>query len=169
MRHVAAAFAAFQSLTGTAGGNAPMLRIATLGLCAALMATAAMAADAGDAHKALLERFAPFDQQADSDGWESIAAEPVYSAVAVGKPEGAPMTLQPGAYKVVVLCDCAMMEVTLLKPDSTAVAPERSDEHGAMYSLDVPSAGAYLTGIDMNDCGSAKCDVGVKVYRKKSD
>ncbi len=146
-----------------------MLRLATLGLSAVLMATSAAAADAGDARAALTGRFAPFDQQAASDGWETTQPEPIYASVAVGTPEGASLTLTPGAYKVVVLCDCAAMEVTLLKPDSATVAPERSDQHGAMYSLDVPAAGAYLAGIDMDDCGRAKCDVAVRVYRKKTD
>ena len=145
-----------------------MLRIATAGLIAVMIATSAMAADPGDAHPALAERFAPFDQQAASDGWETTQPEPIYASVAVGTPEGASLALKPGAYKVVVLCDCAAMEVTLLKPDSSTVAPERSDEHGAMYSLDVPTAGAYLAGIDMDDCGRAKCDVAVRVYRKKA-
>ncbi len=145
-----------------------MLRIATVGLSAVLMATSAMAADTGDSHAALAERFAPFDQQAASDGWETTQPEPIYASVAVGTPEGASLMLRPGAYKVVVLCDCAAMEVTLLKPDSSTISPERSDVHGAMYSLDVPAAGAYLTGIDMDDCGRAKCDVAVRVYRKKS-
>ncbi len=145
-----------------------MTRIVTVALGMALIATAAFAADTGGDHKALTDRFAPFDQQAAGDGWESIAPEPVYASVAVDKPEGSPMMLQAGAYKVVVLCDCGMMEVTLLRPDSTTVAPERADDHGAMYSLDVPTSGTYLTGIDMDDCSRAKCDVGVKVYRKKA-
>ena len=141
-----------------------MIRIALLAVAAALMAAPALAAD--EPHQALLEHMAPFDKAAE-DGWEALAPVPIYASVAVGTPEGAPLTLQPGAYRVVVLCDCGMMDVTLLRPDNSPVAPERSDDHGAMFSFDVPTAGAYLTGLDMQDCSQPKCEVGLKVYRKK--
>ena len=145
-----------------------MVRLAILGMTAALAAQAAAAAPLVGATPAqvLTERFAPFDQAAE-DGWEVTTPAPLLISASVDKPAGAPLTLQPGAYRIVVLCDCDMMEVTLLRPDSTAVPAERSDDHGAMYSLDVSAAGSYLTGIDMDDCAQATCQIGVKVYRKK--
>ncbi len=143
-----------------------MIRVAMLVLGAALMTTTALAAD--DPHQVLLEHMAPFDKAAE-DGWQALAPVPIYASVAVGTPEGAPLSLQPGAYRVVVLCDCGTMEVTLLRPDNSPVPAERSDDHGAMFSFDVPTAGAYLTGLDMQDCGQPKCDVALKVYRKKPD
>jgi hypothetical protein len=143
-----------------------MARFAILGMAAALAASPALAQ--GDARHVVTDRFTPFDQAAESDGWESISPQPIYTSVAVNKPQGSPMTLQPGSYRVVVLCDCNMMEVTLVRPDNSPVPPERSDDHGAMYSLDVPVAGAYLTGIDMDDCPRAACEVAVKVYRKRA-
>jgi hypothetical protein len=147
-----------------------MTRFVLLGVAAALAASSALApalAVAQDARKVVSDRFTPFDRAARSDGWESISPQPIFASVAVNKPQGSPMTLQPGSYRVVVLCNCSMMEVTLLRPDNSPVPPERSDDHGAMYSLDVPVAGAYLTGIDMDDCAKAACEVAVKVYRKK--
>ena len=145
-----------------------MIRMALIGAAAILAASAASAApgDEESQQATLVERFMPFDQVAE-DGWAPVTSAPLYLAVATDKPAGAPLTLQPGAYRVVVLCDCGQMEVTLVGPDGASVPSERSDDHRAMYSLDVHAAGAYLAGIDMNDCGYAKCEVGVKVYRKK--
>ncbi|HEY5409346.1 MAG TPA: hypothetical protein VIJ94_01340 [Caulobacteraceae bacterium] len=145
-----------------------MLRLAILGVTTVLAAQGAAAAPAAPpaASQVLADRFAPFDQAAE-DGWEAATPTPLLLYAAVDKPAGAPLSLQPGSYRIVVLCDCNMMEVTVLRPDSTSVPSERSDDHGAMYSLDVPLAGAYLTGIDMDDCAQARCPVGVKVYRKK--
>ncbi len=117
-----------------------------------------------DDQKTLSDGFAPFDQAA-AEGWEP-AGEPVFLSTPQDMPAGAPLTLQPGAYRVVVLCDCDMMEVTLLKPDNQTIAAERSDNRRAMYSLDAPAAGAYLVGIDMDDCPKTACAIGVKVYRK---
>ena len=145
-----------------------MVRLAILGMTTALAAQAAAAEPplAAAPPQVLAERFAPFDEAA-QDGWEVTTPAPLILYATVDKPAAAPLTLQPGAYRVVVLCDCNMMEVSLLRPDTTAVPAERSDDHGAMYSLDVPTAGSYLTGIDMDDCAQAKCPIGVKVYRKK--
>ena len=145
-----------------------MTRIAMLAATAILTASAAAAApgDEESQKAALAERFMPFDQAA-QDGWEPAAPDPVYLTAASDKSAAAPLTLKPGAYRVVVLCDCGQMEVTLVGPDSAPVPSERSDDRRAMYSLDVHAAGAYLAGIDMNDCGYAKCEIGVKVYRKK--
>jgi hypothetical protein len=145
-----------------------MVRSAILG-AAVLFASAQGASAADDASQTsvVAQRFEPFDKAA-LDGWEAATAEPLYLAAATDKSAGAPLTLQPGAYRIVVLCNCNSMQVTLVGPDNMTVPPERSDEHGAMYSLDVHAAAAYLAGIDMDDCGVAKCAVGVKVYRKKS-
>ena len=154
-----------------------MVRPILLALAAALAASPVLAAPHGlklaaDAppadHKVLDDGFAPFDQAA-QDGWEATSPGPVYLSAATDKPAGTPLTLKPGAYRIVVLCDCNMMEVTLLRPDNQPVAPERTDDRRAMYSLDVPSAGAYLAGIDMDDCPKPQCDIGVKIYRKTSD
>jgi hypothetical protein len=148
-----------------------MTRFAILGMAAALAASSALAPALalaqGDGRKVVSDRFTPFDKAAESDGWASISPQPIFASVAVNKPEGSPMTLQAGSYRVVVLCNCNAMEVTLMRPDNSTVPPERSDDHGAMYSLDVPAPGVYLTGIDMDDCAKAACEVAVKVYRKK--
>ncbi len=145
-----------------------MLRLAILGMTTVLAAQGAPAAALADPapSQVLADRFAPFDQAA-QDGWEAATPTPLLLYGAVDKPAGAPLSLQPGSYRIVVLCDCNMMEVTVLRPDNTKVPAERSDDHGAMYSLDVPDAGAYLTGVDMDDCAQAQCPIGVKVYRKK--
>ena len=142
-----------------------MARFAILALAAALAASPAWAQD--EVRHAAADGFAPFDQQADSDGWVSISPQPLYLTAGVDKPAGAPLTLQPGSYRIVVICDCGMMEVTMLRPDNSPIAAERSDDRRAMYSVDVPTAGAYLAGIDMDDCSKAECEVALKVYRKK--
>ncbi len=145
-----------------------MVRSAILG-AAVLFASAATAAPADDTAKTavLVERFQPFDEAA-QDGWEATTPEPLYLAAATDKSAGAPLTLEPGAYRIVVLCNCNSMQVTLVGPDTATLPPERSDTHGAMYSLDVHTAGAYLAGIDMDDCDQTQCAIGVKVYRKKA-
>ena len=139
-----------------------------IGGLAGALAAVSMAAAAQEAAlpAALVERFAPFDQAA-QEGWEATTPAPLLLTAATGKAAAAPMTLEPGSYRIVVLCDCALMDVTLLRPDSTTVPPERSGEQAAMYSLDVTIQGAYLTGVDMDDCAAVRCDVAVKVYRKK--
>ena len=145
-----------------------MVRSAMLAAAVGLLAPMAMAAPADDAgQKVLAERFQPFDK-ASEDGWEASTPDPLYLFTSTDKPAGAPLTLQPGAYRIVVLCDCNAMQVTLVGPDSSTVPAERSDGTRAMYSLDVHAAGAYLAGIDMDDCPKARCVIGVKVYRKKA-
>jgi hypothetical protein len=147
-----------------------MRRTAILGAAAVLFAPLAMAAPAAPAddggQKVLVEAFQPFDKAAE-DGWEAATPDPLYLVTSTDKPAGAPLTLQPGSYRIVVLCDCNAMQVTLVGPDSATLPPERSDGARAMYSLDVHAAGAYLAGIDMDDCPKKQCAVGVKVYRKK--
>ena len=146
-----------------------MDRLAIIGAAAIFLVSAAAAAAADDTAQTavLVQRFEPFDQAA-GDGWEATTPDPLYLAAATDKSAGAPLTLQPGAYRIVVLCNCNSMQVTLVGPDSATLPPERSDTHGAMYSLDVHAAGAYLAGIDMDDCAEKTCAIGVKVYRKKA-
>ncbi len=145
-----------------------MIRTTMIAVAAILAASVASAApgDEEGQKAALVERFTPFDQAAQG-AWEATTPEPLYLAAATDKSVAAPLTLKPGAYRVVVLCDCGQMEVTLVGPDSSPLPSERADDRRAMYSLDVHAAGAYLAGIDMNDCGQAKCEIAVKVYRKK--
>lgn len=151
-----------------------MVRPIILAVAAALAASPSLAATpkldlnaapSPEDNKVLADGFAPFDQAA-RDGWEATSPEPLYLSAGNDMPAGAPLMLQPGSYRIVVLCDCNMMEVTLLRPDNQPVASERSDDRRAMYSLDVPTAGPYLAGIDMDDCPKAQCDIGVKIYRK---
>ncbi len=144
-----------------------MRRMILSGVVLAAMATSAVAAPEADVvgQASLAQRFEPFDQAAGED-WAPAYPTPFFRQAATGQPEAVPLTLQPGAYMVVVLCNCGSMDVTLVGPGGSTIAPARSDDHGAMYSLDVPAAGDYLTGIDMNDC-DGKCDIAVKVYRRK--
>ena len=67
-----------------------------------------------------------------------------------------------------VLCDCTDMDVSLFAPDGSRVPSDRSGYQGAVYSFDVPSAGTYLAGIDMNECPRDVCVVGVKISGIKS-
>ena len=112
-------------------------------------------------------RFEPFDKGGGPD-WSPAFPAPFFRTVAAGKPEPVPLQLKPGAYMIVVLCNCTSMAVTLVDAKGATVEPLRSNQQAAMYSLDVAAAGKYLTGIDMGECDEKACDVGVKVYRKKS-
>jgi hypothetical protein len=112
-------------------------------------------------------RFEPFDKGGGSD-WSPAFPAPFFRTVAAGKPEPVPLQLKPGAYMIVVLCNCKAMEVTLVTADGSTITPLRSNEQGAMYSLDVKDAGGYLAGIDMDACDEASCDFAIKVYRKKA-
>ena len=145
-----------------------MVRVAMIGAAAILVASAALAAPGDEASQqtALVDRFMPFDQAA-GDDWAATTQTPLYLSAAADKSAGAPLTLQPGAYRVVVLCDCGQMEVTLVGPDGAAVPAERSDERRARPGCTWRAAAAYLAGVDMDECDYAKCAVGVKVYRKK--
>jgi hypothetical protein len=171
MRHVVAAFGAFHSLAQTVG-SFRMIRPLIIGMAAALAiagapTAGALAADDEAARQAALtERFSALDKVAE-DGWEQATPTPLFLVVASDKAAGAPLNLKPGAYRIVVFCDCNDMAVTLVGPDAATVPPERSDANGAMYSLDVREAGSYLAGIDMHDCGKDPCEIAVKVYRKK--
>ena len=116
---------------------------------------------------AMAERFTPFDSGG-GPGWENAFPTPEFRLVPAGKPEAMTLTLKPGAYMIVALCNCQSMQVTLVGPDGAMIAPLRSNDQAAMYSLDVKAAGDYLTGVDMDGCAEKDCDIGVKVYRKKS-
>lgn len=116
---------------------------------------------------AMAQRFDPFDKGGGPD-WENAFETPFVRTVGAGKPEPVTFTLKPGAYMVVVLCSCQSMTVSLVDPKGAKLAPLRTNMQAAMYSVDVPEAGLYLAGVDMDDCQEAACDVGVKVYRKKS-
>ena len=153
-----------------------MVRLAILCMTAAFAVSTAFAAplklpgdSAAQDNPIVAQGFAAFDDQAAKDLWEATTPEPLYLSAATGKPTGAPLNLTPGAYRIVVLCECDAMEVTLLGPDNSPVAAERTDDRRAMFSLDVHAAGAYLAGIDMDDCPKLQCAIGVKVYRKAVD
>jgi len=152
-----------------------MVRSPVIGLVTALFASAALAAPlrlpgagTADAHEVLADGFLPFDQAA-ADGWTPVTREPVYLSAGITTPASTTFELKPGSYRVVVLCDCTAMEVTMLKPDATTLPAERKDDRRAMYSFDVQTTGSYLTGIDMDDCSQTLCAIGVKVYRKTAD
>ena len=111
-------------------------------------------------------RFAPFDGVTGSE-WEPAFDFPTFRSAAVGEVDSSPFKLQPGAYRVVVLCNCAKMEVALFQPDGKEALPDRSNEQAAMYALDVPSAGQFVVGVQMQDCPEERCDYAFKTYRKK--
>ncbi len=87
--------------------------------------------------------------------------------VAASENDAVPMQLSAGAYMIVALCDCDLMDVTLVRPDGSVVQPARVSDQGAMYSLEATASGSYLAGIDMGACEEPTCRVAVKVYRKK--
>ena len=116
---------------------------------------------------AMAERFAPFDEKKGSD-WEPAFDFPTFRSAAVGEVDSSTVMLKAGAYRVVVLCNCTKMEVALFKPDGQEALPDRSNDQAAMYALDVPDAGQFLVGVQMQDCPEEKCDYAFKTYRKKS-
>ncbi len=134
----------------------------------ALMAAGARAAPQEDPDRqlAMAQRLQPFDAPG-SDGWEQAFPYPFYRDAASGESDSVTMQLAPGAYMIVGLCNCASMDITLVGPGGTTIQPVRSNDQGAMYSLDVPAAGPYLVGIDMGDCVDKTCDIAVKAWRKK--
>jgi len=147
-----------------------MRRTVLFGLAAVLVAaSAARAAPETDIERqaAMAARFEPFNG-AGGPEWETAFPTPFVRAVPADKPDAVPLPLQAGAYMIVVLCDCGSMEVTLVGPSGAKVAPLKSSDKGAMYSLDVPAASDWLTGVDMGDCDEKACDFAVKVWRKKS-
>ena len=114
----------------------------------------------------MARRFAPFDKAAGTQ-WAADPPEPILKSLANATKDAFNVALTPGSYMLVVLCNCQIMDVTLVGPDGAAVPPSRSNEQAAMYSLDVAKAGDWLAGVDMNDCAQTTCGVAVKVYRKK--
>lgn len=114
---------------------------------------------------AVAARFAPYDKAA-LKGWSVATPAPVFRNAGDGDSVHTPFALQPGGYRVVVLCDCTAMDVTLSGADGARVPADRSGDQGAVYTFDVPGAGTYVAGIDMNECARDVCVVGVKVYRK---
>jgi hypothetical protein len=139
------------------------------GVLSALCASSAGAEPESDLERqaAMAQRFAPFDTGG-GPGWENAFQTPFIRQVAAGQPEPVQFALKPGVYMIVVLCNCKTMKVTLVNSGGTTLTPIRSSDQGAMYSLEVVTAGEYLTGIDMGDCDEKACDIGVKVYHKKS-
>ncbi len=115
---------------------------------------------------AMAERFAPFDN-AGGDDWEPAFPFPTFRSAAVGEVDSSPMTLEPGAYRVVVLCNCEKMEVVLFQPDGKEALADRSGDQAAMYALDVPAAGQFVVGAQMEGCQEDRCDFAFKTWRKK--
>ena len=149
-----------------------MLRFPSVALVSALTLLSAPLARAApepdiERQAAMAQRFEPFDG-AGGPGWTTAFPTPFFRAVASGKPEAVPLRLRPGAYMIVVLCNCQSMEVTLVGPGETTIAPLKSGDQAAMYSLDVKDGADYLAGVDMGACSEAQCDFAVKVYRKES-
>jgi hypothetical protein len=147
-------------------------------VCGAALAAAVLTALAAQAVRAepeqdlerqaaMAQRFDVFDKGG-GQGWENAFPAPFVRAVPAGKSEPVPYSLKPGAYMIVVLCNCRSMKVTLVDANGKKTEPLRSNEQAAMYSLDVADDAGYLTGIDMAECDEDACDVGIKVYRKKS-
>jgi hypothetical protein len=137
-------------------------------LAAALAAQVAAAEPETDMTRqaALAGRFEPFDKVAGEE-WAPAFPTPFYRKAPANGPEPVTLALGPGAYMVVVLCQCESMDVSLIGPGGTKVEPVRHSDQAAMYSLDVTVAGDYLTGVDMGECGEKQCDLAVKVYKKK--
>ena len=149
-----------------------VLAMAVLTVCALAVdvgaSGAARAADEDDMTRqaAMAERFAPFDEKKGSD-WEPAFDFPTFRSASVGEVDSSTVMLKPGAYRVVVLCNCTKMEVALFKPDGQEALPDRSNDQAAMYALDVPNAGQFLVGVQMQDCPEDHCDYAFKTYRKK--
>lgn len=150
-----------------------MTRVLILAMAAALAAGTASAKPAAPAAQggqtgreaAVAARFSAYDKTAQK-GWSVATPTPIYRNAAAGDSVRAPLPLQPGSYRVVVLCDCAAMDVSLGAPDRGRVPADRSGDQGAVYSFDAPAAGTYVAAVDMNECPRDICIVGVKVYRK---
>jgi hypothetical protein len=138
------------------------------GLAALFLATPALAEPETDIERQaeMAQRFEPFDSMP-GPGWEAAFPTPFIRQVASGKPDSVTVPLKPGAYMVVVLCNCVSMDVSLFGPDRKAMPSLRSSDQASMYSLDVAAPAEYLTGVEMGDCNDRTCDFAVKVYRKK--
>ena len=136
---------------------------AVLALVGAPLAQAAEVVDPAR-QAALGEDMKPFDSM-QAQGWETAAV--AFRSTPQDEPDAATFELKPGAYTIVAKCHCDQMDVTLVAPNANKLPPLRSSAQAAMFSLDVPAAGTYLAGVDMNLCQAKTCDFVVKVYRKK--
>src|SRR5579862_7395312 len=127
---------------------------------AGLLVSAAAAEPENDLERqaAMAQRFTPFDSGGGPD-WENAFPTPFIRSVPAGEPEPVQFELKPGSYMIVVLCNCRVMKVTLVDSRGTTIAPLRSNDQAAMYSLDVAALGNFLTGIDMGDCDEKDCDI----------
>ncbi len=114
----------------------------------------------------MAERFDPFDKASGSD-WEAAFPYPFFRSSGQGDVDAVPLLLKPGAYTVVVLCSCEKMDVVLHAPDGSDPPPARSNEQGAMYTLDVAAAGEFVVSTNMDTCAEDACGFAVKAYRKK--
>jgi hypothetical protein len=115
---------------------------------------------------AMAERFEPFDKAGGPD-WEAAFPFPFFRSAGVGDVDAVFLTLKPGAYTVVVLCNCSKLTIALHPPDGSTTPPARTNDEGAMYTLDVASAGQYVVSTKMDDCQAEPCSYAVKAYRKK--
>ena len=116
---------------------------------------------------AMAQRFAPFDEGA-GPNWGPAFDFPFFRSAGVGDSDAVSLLLKPGAYQVVVLCNCEKLAVTLRAPDGSAPPPARVNDQGAMFSLDVPIGGEFVVTAEMQDCQEDACSYAVKAYRKKS-
>ena len=137
-------------------------------LSATLAVPAALAAPEEDMGRqaAMAARFQPFDGMIGTD-WEAAFPFPFFRTAAEGESDSVSLVLKPGAYTVVVLCNCEKIDVGLKAPDKSVPEPVRSNDKGAMYSLDVPAAGEFEVSTTLRDCQETSCDFAVKAYRKK--
>ena len=115
---------------------------------------------------AMAERFEPFDKATGSD-WEPAFPFPFFRSSAEAGVDSVSLLLKPGAYTVVVLCNCEKIQVALHPPDGSASPPARSNDQGAMYTLDVAAAGEFVVSTNMDTCAEDACNFAVKAYRKK--
>jgi hypothetical protein len=134
----------------------------------ALTAPAALAEPEEDLTRqaAMAERFQPFDEAQGSD-WAPAFPFPFFRSVGMGDIDSVSLLLKPGAYTVVVLCNCDKIAINLHQPDGSTVTPARSNEQGAMFSLDVATGGEFIVATNMEDCDDEPCNYAIKAYRKK--
>ena len=114
---------------------------------------------------AMATRFAPFDNVTGTE-WQPAFPFPSFRNAAVGEVDSSPVTLQTGAYRVVVLCNCTKMEVALFLPDGKEALADRTNDQAAMYAIDAPAPGQFVVGVQMQDCPEDACDYAFKVYKK---
>ena len=138
-------------------------------LAAALIGTVPARADPQtdiERQATMAKRFDPFDANKGPE-WGPAFPTPFFRSLAAGDSDPVDVPLTRGAYMIVVLCNCDSMDVTLLGPDGATIAPLKSNQQSAMYSLDVVADGPYLAGVDMTECAEDPCDFAIKAYRRK--